>query len=29
MFQGRERELETARIVYDRYLSSLVHDDGS
>jgi hypothetical protein len=25
VFQGRERELETARILYDRYLSSLVH----
>jgi hypothetical protein len=29
MFQGRERELETARILYDRYLSSLVDEDGS
>ncbi|MGH8545661.1 MAG: type IV toxin-antitoxin system AbiEi family antitoxin [Gammaproteobacteria bacterium] len=28
MFQGRERELETAGILYDRYLSSLVHEDG-
>ncbi len=28
IFQGRERELETAKILYDRYLSSLVHDDG-
>jgi hypothetical protein len=29
MFQGRERELETAKIVYDRYLSSLVHENGA
>ena len=28
IFQGRDRELETAKIIYDRYLSSLVHDDG-
>jgi hypothetical protein len=28
IFQGRERELETAKILYDRYLSSLVHEDG-
>ena len=29
IFQGRERELETAKIVYDRYLASLIHEDGS
>jgi hypothetical protein len=29
IFQGRERELETAKIVYDRYLSSLVTEHGS
>ena len=27
--QGRERELETATIVYDRYLSSLVSENGT
>lgn len=29
VLQGRERELETAKILYERYLSSLVHNDGS
>jgi hypothetical protein len=29
IYQGRERELETARIVYDRYLSSLVSKNAS
>jgi hypothetical protein len=29
IFQGRERELETARILYDRYLAELVHENGS
>lgn len=28
IFQGRERELETAKILYDRYLASLIHEDG-
>ena len=28
MFQGRERELEAAKILYDRYLSGLVADHG-
>jgi len=28
IFQGRERELETAKILYDRYLSSLVSENG-
>lgn len=28
MFQGRERELETGKILYDRYLTSLSNDDG-
>lgn len=27
IFQGRERELETAKIVYDRYLSSLISEN--
>lgn len=27
VFQGRERELETAKLLYDRYLSSLIHGD--
>ncbi len=29
IFQGREREVETAKIVYDRYLSSLISENGS
>lgn len=29
MFQGRERELETGKILYDQHLSSLMHEDGS
>lgn len=29
VFQGRERELETAKILYERHLSSLIHNDGS
>jgi hypothetical protein len=29
IFQGRERELETAKIVYDRYLSSIVSENGT
>lgn len=29
VFQGRERELETANLLYERYLTSLVHNDGS
>lgn len=29
VFQGRERELETAKILYERYLTSFVHNDGS
>jgi hypothetical protein len=28
IFQGREREVETARIVYDRYLSPLISENG-
>ena len=28
IFQGRERELETAKILYDQYLTSLIHDNG-
>lgn len=27
VFQGQERELETAKLLYDRYLASLIHDD--
>lgn len=27
IFQGRERELETAKLLYDRYLASLAHGD--
>lgn len=27
MFQGRERELETAKILYDRYLAALIHEE--
>jgi hypothetical protein len=29
IFQGRERELETAKIVYDKYLSSLISENGT
>jgi hypothetical protein len=29
IFQGRERELETAKIVYDKYLSPLVSNHGT
>jgi len=29
ILQGRERDLETARILYDRYLASLIHEDGA
>ena len=29
IFQGRERELETAKILYDKYLSPLVSDNGT
>lgn len=29
IFQGRERELETAKLVYDRYLSSLTSENGT
>lgn len=29
IFQGRERELETAKIVYDKYLSPLISENGS
>jgi hypothetical protein len=29
VFQGRERELETAKLVYDRYISALVLEDGT
>lgn len=29
IFQGRERELETAKMVYDRYLSSSVTENGN
>lgn len=28
IFQGRERELETAKILYDRYLTTLVKENG-
>jgi Transcriptional regulator, AbiEi antitoxin, Type IV TA system len=28
IFQGRERELETTKILYDRYLASLIQEDG-
>ncbi len=28
IFQGREREVETAKIIYDRYLSSLIAENG-
>ncbi len=27
-FQGRERELETAKVLYDRYLTTLIQEDG-
>ena len=29
IFQGRERELETAKIVYDKYLSLLISENGT
>ena len=29
IFQGRERELETASILYNRYLSSLIQENGT
>lgn len=29
IFQGRERELETAKMVYDKYLSSLISNNGT
>lgn len=29
IFQGRERELETAKILYDRHLTSIVNEDGA